>query len=187
VAVDPDALEELLDQLAAGLGIGRLCPETAEVFEHGASAVGVGSQRVEFGVERVAFEDGLGAVEVVEVVEFVEVSVRSGGSGGECRGPRGEERAHGRSIVMVEGQFIVVEASERHQHLGKHVLVESGVDLRGQVEQRAGTESLLEDIDVGEVTRLGAAEERKQLARREFERRERPARRRRSRLRAGSR
>jgi hypothetical protein len=61
---------------------------------------------------------------------------------------------------MVDGQFIVAEAPERHQHLGKHVLVESGVDLRGQVEQRARTESLLEDIDVGEVARLGAGRRR---------------------------
>jgi hypothetical protein len=88
VAVDPDALEELLDQLAAGLRVGFLCPETAEVFEHGTG--GAGSQRVAFGVERVALGDVLGAVEVVEV------AVLSGRSGGECCGPRDEERAHGR-------------------------------------------------------------------------------------------
>jgi len=86
---------------------------------------------------------------------------------------------------MADGQFAVAEAPKRHQHLGKHVLVESGVGLRGQVEQRTGTESLLEDVDVGEVARLGAAEERKQLARGEFERRERRSEQRRRRWRGG--
>lgn len=54
VTVDPDALEQLLDQLAARFRFGLLCPEAAEVFEHRAGGVrgraGAGSERIELRV-----------------------------------------------------------------------------------------------------------------------------------------
>jgi hypothetical protein len=54
VAVDPDQLEALLQQLTAGFGIARVFPEPAEVLQDCTGAVDVrrraGAQRGQLGV-----------------------------------------------------------------------------------------------------------------------------------------
>jgi hypothetical protein len=69
--VDPDSVEELLEQLSPWFGVGLVLPEAAEVFKHTAGAVEIGggsrSERIRFGVEGEALGDVLGAVEVARV------------------------------------------------------------------------------------------------------------------------
>jgi hypothetical protein len=76
LVVDPDALEEVTQELAAGLEVPLLVPEEREVVEDRAGLVevgrGSGGELVEFGVDLVAAGDVPGAGEVAELIEVLE-------------------------------------------------------------------------------------------------------------------
>ncbi|HEV7492856.1 hypothetical protein [Baekduia sp.] len=73
--VDPHALEELADQLAALDRVGFGLPEPAEVLQHRAGAVEVGGRAGRHAVECVVDLGALGPVlGLLDVAHFVEVA-----------------------------------------------------------------------------------------------------------------